>query len=102
MFKDSSRMCTQIILAHFFTRNALCVDVYKTFKWDKNYVPYHNVQGSKKGNWGPLIKHGSYLINFIILTFVNEKNKYSRYLYKIWRKFISFDMKKEGEIYDKF
>jgi len=95
-------MCTQIILALFFNRNALGVNVYKTFKCDKNYVPYHNLQGSKKWNWGPLIKHASHLINFIILTFVSEKNKYSRYLYKIWRNFISFDMKKKGGIYDKF
>jgi hypothetical protein len=97
MFEDYSRMCRQIILAPFFTWNALGVNVYKTFKCDKNYVPYHNVQGSKKWNWGPLIKHDSHLIIFIILTFVSEKNKYSRYLYKIWNFFFNLTWKKREE-----
>jgi hypothetical protein len=46
-------------------------------------------------NFGPLIDHGPHWINFIILTFLSEKNKYSRCLYKIWSKLISFDMEKK-------
>ncbi len=33
-------------------------------------------------------------MNFIILTFINENNKYFKILYKIWNKFISFDVRK--------
>jgi hypothetical protein len=46
------------------------------------------------GNFGPLIEHGPHWINFIILTFISEKNRYSRCLYKIWNKIISFDRRK--------
>jgi hypothetical protein len=46
-------------------------------------------------NFGPLIEHGSLWINFIILTFISEKNKYFRCPYKIWTRFISFDMRKK-------
>jgi len=35
------------------------------------------------------------MINFAILTFISEKNRYSKCLYKIWNKIISFDMKKK-------
>jgi hypothetical protein len=49
-------------------------------------------------NFGPLIKHGPHWINFIILTFISENNRYSRCLCKIWNKIISFDMRKIGEI----
>jgi hypothetical protein len=37
----------------------------------------------KKEIFGPLIKHGTDWINFIILTFISENNRYSRCLYKI-------------------
>jgi hypothetical protein len=47
-------------------------------------------------NFEPLIEYGPHWINFIILTFIIEKNKYSKSLYKIWNKIISFDMKKKG------
>ncbi len=50
------------------------------------------------GNFGPFIKHGPHWINFIILTFINENNKYFRCPYKIWNKFISFDMGKKKDI----
>jgi DNA-binding PadR family transcriptional regulator len=46
------------------------------------------------GNFGPLIKHAPHSINFTILIFINEKKRYSSYLYKIWNKIISFDIKK--------
>jgi hypothetical protein len=36
-------------------------------------------------------------INFTILTFINEKNRYSKCLYKIWNKIISFNMRKKGK-----
>jgi hypothetical protein len=36
-------------------------------------------------------------INFTILTFINEQNRYSRCLYKIWNKIISFNMRKKGK-----
>jgi hypothetical protein len=46
----------------------------------------------------PLIKHGPHRINFIILTFMSENNIYFRGLHKIWKKIISFGMrKKNGE-----
>jgi hypothetical protein len=41
-----------------------------------------------------LIEHGPPWINFIILTFISEKNRYFRSLHKIWNKTISFDMRK--------
>jgi hypothetical protein len=56
------------------------------------------------GNFGPLIEHGPHWINFIILTFISEYNNNNnnnnnnnkfRCLYKIWNKYISFDMKKK-------
>jgi hypothetical protein len=47
-------------------------------------------------NFGPLIKHGPHWINFTILTFISENNRYSRCLCKIWNKIISFDMRKIG------
>jgi hypothetical protein len=44
MFKDSLGMCTQILLAQFFfITNTLGVNVYKTFKCDKDQVLYYNV-----------------------------------------------------------
>jgi hypothetical protein len=50
------------------------------------------------GNFGPLIEHGPHWINFIILTFISENNRYFRCPYKIWSKFISFDTKKKGNL----
>jgi hypothetical protein len=49
------------------------------------------------GNFGPLIEHGPHWINFIIFTFISENNRYFQCPYKIWRKFISFDMRKKRE-----
>ncbi len=34
---------------------------------------------------------------FIIPTFIGENNIYSRHLCKIWKEFISFDIKKKGQ-----
>jgi hypothetical protein len=42
-----------------------------------------------------LIEHGPHWIDFIIITFISEKNRYFRCPYKIWSKFITFDMKKK-------
>jgi hypothetical protein len=50
------------------------------------------------GNFEPLVEHGPYWISFIILTFTSEENRYFRGLYKIWNKFILFDMRKKGEM----
>ncbi len=50
------------------------------------------------GNLGHWYKHGPHWINFIILTFISEKNRYFKCPYKIWNKFISFDMGKKKEI----
>jgi hypothetical protein len=49
-------------------------------------------------NFGLLIKHDVHWINFSILTFISEKNRYFRGLYEIWNKNISFDMRKKGEM----
>jgi hypothetical protein len=49
-----------------------------------------------KNKIGPLKKYGPHWINFTILTFMNENNRYSRSLYKIGNKIISFDMRKKG------
>jgi hypothetical protein len=46
-------------------------------------------------NWGPLIEHGSHWINFIIFIIMNGKKNYTCQ-YKIWKEFISFDVKKEN------
>jgi len=46
-------------------------------------------------NFGPLIEHSPHWINFIILTFISENNRYFRCPYKVWSKFISFHMKKK-------
>ncbi len=48
----------------------------------------------------PLIEHGPHWINFTILTFISENNRYFKGLYKIWNKIISFDMRKKGEMQD--
>jgi len=69
------------------------------YECDKNQMPYYIVKSFKKwifGNFEPLIEYGPHWINFIILTFRIGKNRYSKSLYKIWNKIISFDMKKKG------
>ncbi len=50
------------------------------------------------GSFGTLTEHGPHWINFNILTFISENNRYFRGLYKIWKKIISFDMRKKGEM----
>jgi hypothetical protein len=49
-------------------------------------------------NFGLLIEYGPHWINFIILTFISEKNRYFKSLHKIWNKIISFYMRKKGEL----
>jgi len=75
--------------------------LYKMLKCDKNLkCPIAMYKVSKNeilGNVGPLIKHGLHWITFTILTFINENNRSSTCLYKIWSKFISFDMTKKGK-----
>jgi hypothetical protein len=44
-----------------------------------------------------LIEYGPHWINFTILAFIGENNKYCGCLNKIWNKIISFDMKKKGK-----
>ncbi len=46
----------------------------------------------------PLIEHGLNWINFTILIFISERNRYFRCAYKNWNKFMSFDMRKKREI----
>lgn len=89
MFKDSSRMCTQINLAQYSYHKHLGCNVYKTFKWDKNQVPYCNVIGSKKWKLCAINRKWPTLDNLIIWTFISENNRYYKHLYKIWREFIS-------------
>jgi hypothetical protein len=48
-------------------------------------------------NFWPLIEYGLHWINFTILIFISEKNRYSKGLYKFWNKIISFDMEKKKE-----
>ncbi len=60
-----------------------------------------NVNSFKKsnfGNFGPLIEHGPRWINFTIFIFISENSRYFKSLYKIWKKIISFDMRKKGEM----
>jgi hypothetical protein len=45
-----------------------------------------------------MIEHGPHWIIFTISTFTSENDRYSRCLYKIWNKIISFDMRKKGEV----
>jgi hypothetical protein len=49
-------------------------------------------------NFGALIEHGQHWINFIILIFISENNRYFIGLCKICNKIISFDMKKNSEM----
>ncbi len=76
--------------------NTLGTSVHRMYKCEKNQVPYCNVKISKSEiseNFGPLIKHGPHWINVIIFIFISENNRYSKCLYKIWNKIISFDMR---------
>ncbi len=50
---------------------------------------------TKFGNFGPLIEHGPHWINFTIINFISENNRYFGGLYKLWNKIISFDMNKK-------
>jgi hypothetical protein len=70
--------------------------VHKIYECDKNQMPYCKCQIFE--NFGPLIEHGPHWIYFTTLTFINEKNRYFKGLYKIWNKIISFDMRKKGEM----
>jgi hypothetical protein len=68
------------------------------YECDNNQTPYYNVKVSKKknfGNFGPLVTHDLHWINFIILIFISQNNRNFRGLYQIWKKIISFDMKKK-------
>jgi hypothetical protein len=56
---------------------------------------YKISKNEKFGSFGSLIEHGSHWINFINLTFIRENNRYFRCLYKLWSKFISFDVRKK-------
>jgi hypothetical protein len=65
----------------------------------KCFITMWNVSKSEiSRNFGPLIEHGPYWIKFNIITFISEKNEYSRCLDKICNKIISFDMKKKGNL----
>jgi hypothetical protein len=50
------------------------------------------------GSLGSLIEHGTHWINYIILTSISENNRYFTCLYQLWNKFISFDVKKKGNL----
>jgi hypothetical protein len=79
-------MSEQFFWSKIFITNTLCANVYKIYKCDKNQMPYYNVKSFKKTNFGKfwaIIKHGPHWINFIILTFINENNRYFKSLYKI-------------------
>jgi hypothetical protein len=53
---------------------------------------YYNVQGSKKWkHFEILTNNKTWLKLEIILTFINEKNKSLKHLYKSEREFISFE-----------
>ncbi len=68
------------------------------YECDKNQMPYYNVKSFFGEFWAIDIEHGSHWINFTILTFISEKDRYFRCLYKIWNKIISFDMRKNDEM----
>jgi len=81
--------------------NTLGIKLHKMYERDKNQVPYYNVNFFKNDhfkNIKPLIEYGPHWINVTILTFINENNRYSKSLYKIWNKIISFEMRKKREI----
>jgi len=63
-----------------FTTNTLCANVHKMYECDKNQMPYCKCNFFSKSqifeNFGPLMEHGPHWINFIIITFINENNRY--------------------------
>jgi len=59
-----------------FTTYTLCANVYKIYEFDQNQMPYYST-------FGPLIEYDPHWINFIILTFISENNRYFKGLYKI-------------------
>jgi len=65
-----------------------CMSVTKT-KCTLQCKKFQKMKFSKK--IGPLIKTWPHWINFTILTFMSEKNKYFKCLHKIWNKIISFE-----------
>ncbi len=72
-----------------------CSNVTRT----KCLIAMYKISKKEKfGSFGSLIEHGSHWINFINLTFIRENNRYFRCLYKLWSKFISFDVRKKKEI----
>jgi len=81
-----------------FTTITLYVNVYKMYECEKNQIPCCNVKNFKRlifENFGPLIDHGPHWINFTILIFISEKNRYVNDLQIFWNKIISFDMRKK-------
>ncbi len=81
-----------------FIANTLCANVYKMYECDKNQMTYYNVKLFKKSTFEifePLIEHGPHLINFIILTFISENNRYLRDLHKIWTKLFHLTWEKK-------
>jgi hypothetical protein len=71
------------------------MNVTKT-KWPITMLKFS--KNENLGNFEPLIAHGPYWIHFIIHTFISKKKRYSKCLYNIWNKIISFDMKKKGNL----
>jgi len=103
--KKSSRTHQECLNNFFwlkiFITNTLCTNVYKMYECDKNQMPYYNVKCFKISNlksFGPLIEHGPHWINFTILTFLSEKNRYFRGLYKIWNKINSLTWEKRWNV----
>jgi hypothetical protein len=81
--KDLDAMC---IKCSIMTRAKYLIEMFKILK---NEI---------FGNFGPLTDYGAYWMNLIIVSFKSENNRYSRDLYKKWSKFISFDMRKKGNV----
>ncbi len=91
--------CINILFSSkIYTTNRLSINVYKTFKYGKNNMPYCNVQGSKKWKFEefwPLIKHGPHWINFkfFLLPQMKKRNtldtciKFGRNVFHLsWKK----------------
>jgi hypothetical protein len=100
--KKSSRIHKECLNNFFwpkiFTTNTLYLNVYKIYECDKNQMLYCNVKSFEKSNfWEFWAIDGTWphWINFIILTFISEKNRYFKSLHKIWNKIISLDMRKK-------
>ncbi len=94
-------MSNKFFWRKIFMTKKLYVNVYKWFECDKKKCPLALSCFSKSqifGDFGPLIKHCLHWINFVIFTFLSEKNRYFKCLHIIWNKTISLDMKKKGEM----